>query len=313
MGSCRVNVLMATFNGGQFISEQIKSILNQQSCSVDLTIRDDGSNDNTLTILEDFSILFPLQFNLIKDKIGSSGSACKNFFLLLLSADLDNYDYIAFADQDDFWFPDKLSHAISNLTKSNSDVYSSDMLIWDGTNVIGELKKNGRKTNFDYLFQGASAGCTYVMNIKAATEIVSHLTISKICELSKESSHDWIIYAILRSRGFNWFHDSKAKILYRQHSTNVYGAKKLFTNGNIKMVTSGWYRNNIITAYNFSKKNIEAEKILFRISNNNFLVRIYSIVDLHKTRRELLHKFLLYILIITGFLSPLSSKKSNHL
>jgi hypothetical protein len=151
------------------------------------------------------------------------------------------------------------------------------------------------------------------MNIKAATEIVSYLTISKICELSKESSHDWIIYAILRSRGFNWFHDSKAKILYRQHSANAYGAKKLFTSGNIRMVTTGWYRNNIFTAYNFSKKNIEAEKMLFRISNNNFLVRIYSVVDLHKTRRELLHKFLLYILIITGFLSPLSSKKSNHL
>lgn len=302
---------MATFNGEQFISEQISSILNQQSCRIKLTIRDDGSNDNTLSILEDFSNSYPSQLNIINDNIGDTGSACKNFLLLLLSADLDNYDYIAFADQDDLWLPDKLSHAISNIIRSKSDVYSSDMLIWDGTNIIGKLKKNGSQTAFDYLFQGASAGCTYVMSIKAATEIVNHLSISKIFKMSKESSHDWVIYAILRSRGFHWFHDKKAKILYRQHGANVYGAKKLFTHGKISMVKYGWYSDNILTAHNYSKKNSDAEKILKRITNNNLLVRISSIIYIHKTRREFLHKIFLYITIVAGFLIRLSDKENK--
>lgn len=51
----KVIVLMSTYNGEQYIKEQIESILNQTYPNMELYIRDDGSKDQTVAILKNMN------------------------------------------------------------------------------------------------------------------------------------------------------------------------------------------------------------------------------------------------------------------
>jgi len=110
----KVQVLLSTYNGDQFVKELVKSILGQSGVDVRLLIRDDGSTDTTLDILDLLAKSHP-EIELIKaTNCGVVGSF---FELLSLAKDSDFY---AFADQDDIWKPDKLISAVMMLESINS-------------------------------------------------------------------------------------------------------------------------------------------------------------------------------------------------
>ena len=101
---------MSTYNGEKYVEEQIKSIM-KQTVPVDLLVRDDGSTDSTLVKLEDLQKKYP-QINIVKgENIGWRSSF---FELLKISGE---YDYYAFADQDDIWYEDKVEKALMTLEK----------------------------------------------------------------------------------------------------------------------------------------------------------------------------------------------------
>ena len=106
----KILVLMSTYNGEQYIKEQIESILEQDGVNVHLLIRDDGSRDGTIEILKDYS----KRYNNIEMYQGKNLGACQSFFNLMKNAGME-YDYYAFADQDDVWERDKLKAAISRI------------------------------------------------------------------------------------------------------------------------------------------------------------------------------------------------------
>lgn len=220
----RVAVAVAVYNGECFLDEQLASIINHERC-VDLYISIDLSSDSSLLICQRFENMYSNVF-LLPYGI-RYGSAGQNFFRLLLDVDLSSYDYVAFSDQDDIWFDFKLQRAIEQLLANDADGYSSNVTaFWpDGKQKL--VKKDYVQTDFDYIFESAGPGCTFVMTQKLASAIKESLTRRKN-EVKKIWLHDWYCYAFARSRGFKWFIDSEPTMAYRQHSSNEVG------------VNSGW-------------------------------------------------------------------------
>lgn len=240
-------VLLASYNGQAYIRSQIITILEQADVNVTVLVRDDGSTDATVSIAEDIAASDD-RVRVVVDDVGPTGWAAGNFFQLLKTADLSGVDVVAFADQDDLWLPDKLSRAVATLAESKADGYSSNLLAFDDAGLTAPyvLTKNQPQRDLDYLFQGGSAGCTYVLTHKAADRLARWLR-ERPFPRELGLSHDWTAYAYVRAIGLRWASDAATLILYRQHSRNEYGARggwaglKQRTAG----MRNGWYRKHI--------------------------------------------------------------------
>lgn len=107
---CTVQILMSTYNGEKYIRRQIDSIMAQEDIEVHLLVRDDGSKDNTVSIVREYVNRYPSQVELVT---GENMGYKKSFLTLIQLA--GEYDYYAFADQDDYWLPDKEISSIHNM------------------------------------------------------------------------------------------------------------------------------------------------------------------------------------------------------
>lgn len=156
-----VNILMSTYNGEKYLREQIDSIMNQTDVNIILTIRDDGSSDGTIQIIEEAKNSYPDKIVLF---IGENVGYRKSFLeLLKLSQDSD---YYGFADQDDVWLPEKCTKAIKCLKKNNSLVglYASSLTITDEKLDVKYKKDISDMPNCiqGYFARTRLSGCTYV-------------------------------------------------------------------------------------------------------------------------------------------------------
>lgn len=86
----KVTVLMSTYNGENYLIEQINSVLNQKDVEIQLIVRDDGSGDDTISILEEYEKLGKL--TLIK---GNNHGYIKSFMELIKNC--GNSEYYVFA------------------------------------------------------------------------------------------------------------------------------------------------------------------------------------------------------------------------
>ena len=219
--STRVNVLLAAYNGKQFIAQQLQTILNQTHKPYKILINIDLSTDETVAIVEGYATKSSEIEILSSNK--SFGSSAANFIYLLLNTNLLNIEYIALADQDDLWNEDKLDKAIHKL-QQGYDGYSSNVeAFWeDGRKKV--LEKNQSQQNFDHLFESAGPGCTFVMTTKLALELQNFLKKNQSKITQMRQYHDWLIYAFARTNHFKWFIDGYAGMQYRQHALNNFGA-----------------------------------------------------------------------------------------
>jgi len=219
----RFLVLLASYNGEKYIKEQIDSILSQQDVDVSIKVFDDVSIDNTLNVLEHFK--GQTNVEVIINNVGS-GSAANNFLNAIKSItedDLNKYDYVALADQDDIWLSEKLVQAALKLKANNASLYCSNLTKWDTRNGnYTLLKKNFSQKKFDFLFEGGSAGCTYVFTREFAIKLKSFLPQVNSSHWVS-FSHDWLIYFFARRNGLTVFIDADSYIHYRLHDDNVHG------------------------------------------------------------------------------------------
>ena len=294
----KIAVLLASYNGVKYIKEQIDSILNQKEVDVTIFISDDLSTDKTVEYLQDIYKDFK---NIVYLPSGSKfGGAGKNFFRLIKDVDFSSFDFISFVDQDDIWYEDKLIRAIKTIEDKQLDAYSSNVLaFWeDGKEMI--INKSSLQARYDYLFEAAGPGCTYVLKKDLAISLQNF-----ICDnwedVNKVELHDWFIYAFARENNYKWHIDEKPSMRYRQHTSNQVGANdglkaKL---KRLKKVFSSWYREEIIkiikvlrleNKYKFSKY------ILNKSYLNNLLLLKYSF----EFRRNKKEKIFLLILFIFG-------------
>jgi len=238
----RFLVLLAAYNGMKWIGEQVASILSQQDILVDILISVDQSNDGTESWVDDL---------VARDKRVSVlphgekfGGAALNFFRLIREADATGYDYIALADQDDIWLPHKLIRAHTVLMSSGADGYSSNVIaFWpDGREKL--VVKSQPQTSYDFLFEAAGPGCSYVLASHLFDELKTHIVLNTE-HLQKIDLHDWYCYAFSRSKGFKWTIDTVSGMRYRQHSNNQFGVNSGIQAIKLRLaqVLEGWWLN----------------------------------------------------------------------
>ena len=103
---CSVLVMLSTYNGEKFLAQQLDSLYKQKKVDVFILVRDDGSNDKTLEILNQYKDKYGKMIVLAQSNIG----VAQSFFSLMYYAvtEMPKFDFYAFCDQDDVWFENKL-------------------------------------------------------------------------------------------------------------------------------------------------------------------------------------------------------------
>lgn len=240
----KVAVLLAAYNGMQWIEEQLASILNQSAVDVTVYISVDPSTDGTEAWCADYAARHA-RVILLPDE-GRFGGASRNFFRLIRDVSLDEYDSVAFADQDDVWDLDKLQRATLAIESRKVDAYSSNVTaFWaDGRTCL--LDKAQPQVAWDYLFEAAGPGCTYVMTRRLIAPLKASI-VANWNELQKVSLHDWYCYAFARSHGFSWFVDPQSSMRYRQHEQNQVGANTGLGSliERYKTIHDGWWFSQV--------------------------------------------------------------------
>jgi rhamnosyltransferase len=298
----KVLVFLAVYNGAKYLKDQIISILNQKSVSVFILIRDDGSSDGSLELCREMVSRYD-NINIIQDN-EPTGTPAGCFYKLMSSVNnVSDFDYYAFADQDDIWCSNKLQAAINKLNSSH-DGYSSNLIAFDSQKGRAwVVNKSAVQTDVDYYFQGASAGCTYVINRNAFSVIVRCIRGVDF-ERLKALSHDWFIYAVLRSENLRWVHDEAAFIFYRQHQNNNYGDKKglqLFLM-KYSLLRNGWYRRHILEMLDILSHNEKSKQISNFFTDSNALQRLFAFKFAFRFRRKKIESIFLYLSILIGLI-----------
>ncbi len=110
------SVAMATYNGAGYLTQQLESLASQEKLPLELVVCDDGSTDETVAILEDFSAKspFPIRIYRNEENLGFADNFLK-------ATSLCKGQFISFCDQDDVWLPNKLKDACEAIEK-NPDV-----------------------------------------------------------------------------------------------------------------------------------------------------------------------------------------------
>jgi rhamnosyltransferase len=223
----------------QWIEEQLDSILTQEGVAVNIFISIDPSTDGSEDLCHKLSKKH--QNIIVLENAGKFGGASKNFFRLIRDVDFSDYDYLSFADQDDIWFKDKLIRSVSKMIETNSDGYSSNVIAFWPKGKQKLIEKSQPQCEWDYLFEAAGPGCTYVMTVALATQI-KKTVVSNWSEINKLGLHDWYCYAYARANEFKWFIDNKPSVLYRQHLSNQVGVNKGWKAfySRLNKVANGW-------------------------------------------------------------------------
>ena len=257
----KIKILLATFNGEKYIEEQIASIINQKDVIVDITISDDGSRDQTLNKIKHRNPdILTLRNN------PGTGSAANNFLKMIKNLNFkEDFEYIAFSDQDDIWLPGKIKAAVKLLEKSKSELYCSNLTKWNtSNNTYTLLKKDFPQKKYDYLFEGGSAGCTYVFTKHFAQKLQEFLETLDSSNW-KGFSHDWLVYFFARSQNYKVVIDNDSYIHYRLHDENVHGHLNRLSFATIieksKQVFEGYYQNHVENYIKYLKNDSEEYKI----------------------------------------------------
>lgn len=213
----KIQILMSTYNGEKYISRQLNSIV-KQDVPVSLLIRDDGSSDATVDIIEKYE----KKYDFISHKACDNTGVIHSFFELFRMADKDS-DYYALADQDDIWFNDKISRAAEVLDRYPDDVpvlyCAAQKLIDSEDNVLKvRMRDVSIRPGFgNAVVENIATGCTCVFN-KKMLELVSDY------EPEYTIMHDWWLYMIASSMGIIYY-DKKPCMYYRQHDNNTMGSR----------------------------------------------------------------------------------------
>ncbi|MBK8805555.1 MAG: glycosyltransferase [Bacteroidales bacterium] len=206
---------MSTYNGEKYLNQQIESILNQKDVDLTLYVRDDGSTDNTVSIIDEFC---SKSSNIVFIK-GSNIGYAMSFMWLVYYCTSNESNYYAFSDQDDIWEETKLISAI-NLLNEKSDLskpalYYSDLKVVDKNEEFIRMANDweGKIDKFMILTFIGIRGCTMVYN-QSLQNILTSYKVSKI------PGHDTFVALVAFWTGCVVY-DHKAYILYRQTGQNV--------------------------------------------------------------------------------------------
>ena len=209
----KVNVLISTYNGEKYITAQIDSILSQTYTNFKIYVRDDGSTDQTVSILKKYEKR--KQIILLKgENIGFGGS-----FMQLLQYAEDG-DYWAFCDQDDIWDSHKLDNAVKQLKDmpdTEPNLYFHNFFVTDeNMNITGTYQNHIP----EYSFQMAITECLHMGFATVFNCCFRELMLKG--DITRIPSHDWWAELIAMEFG-NVYTDDYMGAKHRRLDVSVSG------------------------------------------------------------------------------------------
>ncbi|MBL8644803.1 MAG: glycosyltransferase family 2 protein [Rhodospirillaceae bacterium] len=215
-----VAILLCTHNGARFLGPQLDSFTAQTHANWTLWASDDGSTDETLSLLQARRAAWGAEKVHILTGPGKGSSAN---FLSLVCRDGIEADYFSYADQDDIWHPDKLARAVAWLDTVPADkpalYFSRTILIDEAGRDLGVSRRHTRRPGFqNALVQNIGGGNTMVFN-RAARNVLS--AAGPAVEVVV---HDWWTYMAVTGAGGVVYSDDAPSLQYRQHGANQIGS-----------------------------------------------------------------------------------------
>lgn len=209
-----VDIAMASYNGEQYIGQQIDSILAQTFTNWRLLIRDDGSSDRTVDIIRQYCCQ-DARIVLLEDSAGNLGTSM-NFERIISHC---TAQYTMLADQDDVWFEDKISRSLQLIMQHDQEIplllFSNSILTnSDISHTLGYLYSKKLKCQLkDFLFANAGyQGASMMFNRALQNKIFPFMPNSNV--------HDYHICLIAFFYGKIIFLD-KPLLSYRRHETAI--------------------------------------------------------------------------------------------
>ena len=209
-----IAILLSTYNGEFYLDALLESLAKQSRADWVLYWRDDGSTDGTVAKLSAWDGGRAVRVAEPPGNIGVTRS-----FMALLRAAAD-HAFVAFADQDDVWLPDKLSWALGMLEGIDGPaLYCARQILADQKlNPIGLSAPLDGPAGFPAsLTQNIATGNTVLLNAPAVALVAAS-------EPPPKTWHDWWCYLLVTAAGGTVLRDDRGVILYRQHGENVVGA-----------------------------------------------------------------------------------------
>jgi hypothetical protein len=229
-GSARplISIAMCTYNGDAYVCDQLDSFLGQTQQPDELVVCDDGSADNTLQILEQFTeeAPFPVRVYQNEQRLG----ATKNFERALR---LCKGDFVFLSDQDDVWLPQKVA-MLSQALRSDPDagyVFSDALVVDEMLRPLGYTMwqsigfTQAQRRRFS---QGRQLGVLLKHNVvTGATMAFRAEPRSIILPIPSESVHDEWIALLASSSGMHGVIVQQPLVKYRQHPEQLLGGRKV--------------------------------------------------------------------------------------
>jgi len=215
-----VAILLCTYQGGQYLPEQLSSFRAQSHTAWKVWVSDDGSKDNTHEILQAHQqtwgpnrlVVYP----------GPRKGFAANFMSLVCREEI-SADYYAMSDQDDIWHADKLERAVRWLKTVPAGIPA---LYCTRTELVDE---SGAKIGYSPLFKRPpSFANAMVQNVAGGNTMVFNDAARDLLKAAGADvqvvAHDWWVYIVVSACGGKVFYDPRPSLLYRQHAENLIGA-----------------------------------------------------------------------------------------
>lgn len=202
----RVSICIATYNGENYIKEQLDSIIAQISLDDEIIISDDCSTDKTISIIKSYND------DRIKIYYNNGVKGPTYNFENALICSLGKF--IMFSDQDDIWEPNKISVILNLLESFDLILHDASLIDYKGKllNQSYFSLNNSKKGIFKNIVKNSYLGCCMAFRrdvLVKATPFPSNLI-----------AHDiWI--GIIAELHHNVKHSNASLIKYRKHSNNV--------------------------------------------------------------------------------------------
>jgi glycosyltransferase involved in cell wall biosynthesis len=236
----KVAILLGTYDGQDYLVEQLDSFAAQTHSNWEVWVSDDGSEDDTLKILKTYQKQWP---GCLSISLGPGQGFAPNFLSLTCNPDIQA-DYYAYSDQDDIWEADKLDRAVSWLQTIPAHIpalYCSRTRLVDKNNhEIGLSPLFSRPPGFtNALAQNLGGGNTMVFN--NATRVLLREAGEKMVIVT----HDWWAYLVVTGCGGKVFYDRTPTLRYRQHGGNLVGMNDTWAarSTRIRMLWGNRFRN----------------------------------------------------------------------
>jgi glycosyltransferase involved in cell wall biosynthesis len=272
--SHEVSIAICTYNGDKYLDQQLDSILNQTYGNIaEIVCVDDGSQDDTIKILKDYQ-QFDARIKIFENE--TNLGYIRNFERALI---LCSNDYIALADQDDLWYPEKIER-LMNAIGDNLMVYSDSDYIDEQNRKIGKKMSDFRRLR----------ACNSCLNLALFNGISGHAMIVRkelikmTIPFSLKIPHDYWMAFFAAQYGSMAYVD-ESLVGYRQHTGNSLGGIGMGKKSKIDKWFEVYER---LTIFAVTIKDA-------KLSNEKHIIELLADKYIHLTLKKRVEKVILFL------------------